>query len=247
MIWRDYYDNDFWDFDFIDENNILNESYNEFEDIVDEQEKIGDLFNDNYTDKVILKPEDPEPIFDDISKHLNELISQGDEKCSISFEKNLIPKLSKIIIPFPIISNLQLRIIPTIFFGHGFKFYCYNEKKEYGAFLNIYVKAEVSLNLEIGYYIPAKNSPVELAVCMGLKGVLGSGTIGLNLNYNLNQNHLEIDLYYKFEAFTLYFYIQFRFTIELQLYTFQFEFYIVNERLAGFYKEHHKVIIHKFL
>jgi hypothetical protein len=246
---KDYYDNDFGDFDFTDENNVLNESYNEIEDIIDQQEEIGASINDNYTDKVIIVPEDPnqngtEIIFDIITKHLNELNS---EKCSISIEKNLIPNLPMITIQFPIIHILQLRITPTIFFGHGFKFDCYNEKKEYGAFLNLYVKAEVSLNMELGFYIPAKNFPVELSIKFGLKGVLGSGTIGLKLGYNLNQNHLEIGLYNKFEVFTLYFYIQFRFTIDLKLFSFHFEFYIANERLFGFYKEEHKAIIYKFL
>ena len=241
---KEYYDNDFWDFDFIDENNILNESYNEFEDIVDEQEEIGDLFNDSYIDKVIIKPEDPEEIFDNITKHLNGL---SPEKCSISIEKNLLPNLPTITIQFPIIHILLLRITPTIFFGHGFKFDCYNEKKEFGAFLNLYVKAEVSLNMELGFYIPAKNFPVELAIKFGLKGVLGSGTIGLKLGYNLNQNLLEIGLYNKFEVFTLYFYIQFRFTIDLKLFSFHFEFYIANERLFGLYKEEYKAIIYKFL
>jgi hypothetical protein len=96
---KDYYDNDFGDFDFTDENNVLNESYNEIEDIIDQQEEIGDSINDNYTDKVIIVPEDPnqngtEIIFDIITKHLNELNS---EKCSISIEKNLIPNLPMII------------------------------------------------------------------------------------------------------------------------------------------------------
>ena len=257
---KDYYDNDFGDFDFGDENNALDGGYNELEDIIDQiameeyygnrfdqQEDIGDPFNDNYTDRVIIVPEDPqdpEPIFDNITQHINELNS---EKCSISIEKNLFPNLPMITIQFPIIHILQLRITPTIFFGHGFKFDCYNEKKEYGSFLNLYVKAEVSLNMELGFYIPAKNFPVELAIKFGLKGVLGSGTIGLKLGYNLNQNHLEIGLNNKFEVFTLYFYIQFKFTIDLKLFSFHFEFYIANERLFGLYKEEHKAIIYKFL
>ena len=105
----------------------------------------------------------------------------------------------------------------------------------------------MSLSLELGFYIPGTSSPVELAICVGLKGVLGSGKIGLYLEYNLNQNQLIICLDSLKESFTLYFYIQYRFTIDAIFYTLHFEFYIVNERLLGKYQEEHKVISYKFL
>ena len=152
-----------------------------------------------------------------------------------------------IIIPFPLIPILQLRFIPTIFFGAGFIFNCRNEKGDYGAFLNIYAQAEVSMNMELGLYIPGGHSPVELSISVGLKGVLGSGTIGLKIEYNLNQNQLTMNLNNILEAFALYFYIQYRFTINLKFYTYSFEFYIVNQRLFGYLTEEHKVINYKFL
>ena len=122
-----------------------------------------------------------------------------------------------------------------------------NEKFEIGAFLYLYVQAEVSLNMEIGFYVPGTDSLVELSISVGLKGVLGSGKIGLYLEYNLNQNQLIICLDSLKESFTLYFYIQYRFTIDAIFYTLHFEFYIVNERLLGKYQEEHKVISYKFL
>ena len=100
----------------------------------------------------------------------------------------------------------------------------------------------MALNLELGFYIPGFHSPVELAIYVGLKGVLGLGTIGLKLEYNLNQNQLAIELYYQFEAFSLYFYIQIVFTYYLLLfkiiilinffnYFFKYFFNLVNKRI----------------
>ena len=189
----------------------------------------------------------PFPIIGNITKNLSNLTSEIAEKCAKSQEIEFNPYLPPIIIPLPILPLLQLRIIPNIYFKAGFTFDCLNERKEFGAFLNLYLQAEISLNLELGFYIPGTYSPVELAICVGLKGVLGSGNIGLKLDYNLNQNQLTMYLQYQLETFALYFYIQFRFTIDAVLFTLRFEFYIVNERLLGKYKEEIKVISYKFL
>ena len=238
----DYYDNEWkFDLDFGDDNNILNESYNEIEDVIDQQDDIRNPIDDNCTETIIIIPE-PDPIFDNITNHVNRPAT-----CAISKEKIFNPFLPTIIIPLPILPYLQLRIFPNVYFKDGFKFDCYNEKKEYGAFLTTYEKVDVSLNLELGFYIPGTYSPVELAITVGLKGVLGSGQVGLKLEYNLNQNQLTINLDYQLETYSLYFYIQFRFTIDIILKKYQFEFYIVNERLYGNYKEEHKSISYKFL
>jgi len=189
----------------------------------------------------------PDLIIGTVSKYLMNLIPENNETCANSKEIIFNPVLPSIIIPIPILPLLQLRIVPNIFFKAGFEFDCQNERKEYGAFLNLYVQAEVSLSLELGFYIPGTNSPVELAICVGLKGVLGSGKIGLKLEYNLNQNQLTMHLNTQLEALALYFYIQFRFTIDITLYTLRFEFYIVNQRLFGIYTEIDKVISYNFL
>ena len=224
-----------------------------------------DLFYNNYTEKLIIKNESsenekdekdenteiiksPELIYDILKIFLKKLITEINKKyCPTSKKIKFDPILPPIIIPLPILPLLQLRIIPTVYLIAGFNYYCYNEKQENGAFLHLYVKGEVSLNLELGFYIPGYYSPVELAIAVGLKGVLGSGTIGLKLEYNLNQNQLEIELYYQFEAFALYFYIQYRYTIDVKLYTLRFDFYIVNQRLFGIYMEKHKRKTYNFL
>jgi hypothetical protein len=192
----------------------------------------------------------PELIFDKIKNFTNEYIPINMsliKKCFNSHEKRFDPHLPMIIIPLPIFPILQLRIIPTVYFKFGYEFSCVNEKQEIGAFLDFYVKGEVSLNLELGLYIPGIDSPAEIAIVVGIKGVLGSGKIGLKLEYNLNQNQLVIELYYQFEAFSLYFYIQYRLRINLELYILRLEFYIVNQRLFGLYKEKHKRKIYNFL
>ena len=150
------------------------------------------------------------------------------------------PNLQPLIIPLPILPFLQLRIIPNVYLKSEFNFNCVNEKYEIGAFLNLSVKANVSMDFELGFYIPGTYSPVELSITVGLKGVLGNGKIGLKFEYNLNQNQLEYFLDYQLEAFTLYFYIQYKFTIDLVLKKYQFQFYIANKRLFGIYIEGHK-------
>ena len=242
---EDYFNNNFYS-----DNNRLDDNYNVNEDIIDLQEKIADLFYRNYTELLISRPKDPVnpfPIIGNITKNLSNLTSEIAEKCAKSQEIEFNPYLPPIIIPLPILPLLQLRIIPNIYFKAGFTFDCLNERKEFGAFLNLYLQAEISMNLELGFYIPGTYSPVELAICVGLKGVLGSGNIGLKLDYNLNQNQLTMYLQYQLETFALYFYIQFRFTIDAVLFTLRLEFYIVNERLLGKYKEEIKVISYKFL
>jgi hypothetical protein len=209
---------------------------------------------DNLEDETTNSTNSPELIFDKFKNYLNELIpinTSFTKECFNSSEKKFEPHLPMIIIPLPIFPLLQLRIIPTVYFKFGYEFSCVNEKQEIGAFLDFYVKGEVSLNLELGLYIPGINSPVELAIVVGLKGVLGSGTIGLKLEYNLNQNQLAFELYYQLEAFSFYFYIQYRYRINIkileEIFVLKFEFFIVNQRLFGLYKEKHKRKIYNFL
>ena len=232
----------------------LKDTYNLIQNILDQEEIKANLLYNNYTGKLITKLEEykdkffnangPGSIFSSVSN----ITSKIYEKCAKSYDpKPFQPSLPTIIIPLPILPFLQLRIFPSVYLKYGFNFNCMNEKFEIGAFLYLYVQAEVSLNLEIGFYVPGANSLVEISISVGLKGVLGAGKVGLKLEYNLNQNHLAINLDYKFEALTLYFYIVFRITINLIYDKYVFEFYIVNQRICGLYKEYHKEIIYKFL
>jgi len=239
---------------------VLDNIYNANERIIDQVEKISDSLIDKCIDKLIKKLEktidetidkmNPEAIFDIAKKYYSKYSNELIKKCKeLSKKLKLLefnPNLPAIIIPFPILPFLQLRFIPTVYLKPEFNFTCLNEKNETGAFINLSVQAEVSLSMELGFYIPGINSPVELAISVGLKGVLGAGKIGLKLDYNLNQNLLIFHLEYQLEALSLYFYVQYRFTIDLQIYKFQFQFYIVNQKLFGIYKEGHKEKKYKF-
>jgi hypothetical protein len=124
---EDYFNNNFYS-----DNNILDDDYNFNEDIIDQQEKIADLFYDNFTELLISKPRDPvtpDPIMNNVTNYLNGLIEKSYEKCAKSDEKKINPKLPPIIFPLPILPFLQLRIIPFIYFKAGFIFNCYNERK----------------------------------------------------------------------------------------------------------------------
>ena len=243
-------DKDLLDFDFNLNENIIAFVEKKSDSVYNNYIELFQTKDDNLEDETTNSTSSPELIFDKCKNFINELIPINMsfiKKCFNSHEKKFDPHLPMIIIPLPIFPILQLRIIPTVYFKVGYKFSCINTKLEFGAFLDFYVKGEVSLNLELGLYIPGIDSPAEIAIVVGIKGVLGSGTIGLKLEYNLNQNQLVIELYYQFEAFSLYFYIQYRLRINLELYILRLEFYIVNQRLFGLYKEKHKRKIYNFL
>jgi hypothetical protein len=243
---------------FGDDINDLNEIFNKNEDIIDQLEKKAYSLIINSTEKLIkklTKSEDgstnifnPEKLFKIFNKnYLNKIKEKCNNLTKKIKNKEFNPNIPPIIITLPILPILQLRFIPTVFLKPKFNFTCSNEKNESGAFLNLSVQAEVSLSMELGLYLPGIYSPVELFVSVGLKGVLGAGKIGLKLEYNLNQNQLMFHLEYQLEALSLYFYIQFKFTINILKHHFNFQFYLINQRLFGFYKEGHKEKIYKFL
>ena len=235
----------------------LNGIFNKNEDIIDQLEKKADSLIRNSMKKIIKKikmPEfgstfkyNPTKLFNISKNYFKGLKEKCNDLSKKIKNKEFAPYIPPIIIALPIIPILQLRFIPTVFLKPEFNFTCTNENNETGAFLRLSVQAEVSLSIELGLYLPGINSPVELFISVGLKGVLGAGMIGLKLEYNLNQNQLVFLLEYKLEALSLYFYIQFKFTINIQIHKFEFQFYLVNQRLFGIYKEGRKEKIFKFL
>ena len=51
--------------------------------------------------------------------------------------------------------------------------------------LDVYAEAKVSLQLEGGLYIPAAKSKFQVALAVGLDGIIGHGRAGIKLEMNL--------------------------------------------------------------
>ena len=132
--------------------------------------------------------------------------------------------------PFPC---LQIRIAPLAIFGLYFEMGKELKllKNEYSVFLDIYGSAEVSLSLELGVYIPPYPVGTEISLSIGIKGLLGSGKVGMKLSINIQKPliikvKLEIEL--KLMQFT--FFILFKVKVDLKFIKFSFQFYLMNEQ-----------------
>jgi hypothetical protein len=80
--------------------------------------------------------------------------------------------------------NLEIDIKPfldaRICFGFGY-YRNMNDPKDTHFFVDAYGEAEVGLNLEAGVYVPSSSANVYYGVIIGLKGVFGSGKVGMHL------------------------------------------------------------------
>ena len=148
-------------------------------------------------------------------------------------------------IPIPLFPFLQSRIIIDLYAGIGLEFFPYDfRENKFCLHVHAYAKAISSVKFEVGIYYPGSTPSMEIALVVGINGVLVSGQVGMDLKIYLNLD-LKTDLYYKYAAIQLSFYVLFKIKIEIELFksriTFRFDFYIVNELLFGIYKEKHKI------
>jgi len=150
-------------------------------------------------------------------------------------------------IDIPLYPHIKANLIFELIVGFGINLLPFDFKEmEFCVNFNPYVKAEAYTNFEIGVYYPGKNGIFEMSLSVGIKGILGSGEVGLDLKLYLNLN-LKTDLYYKFNALQLSFYMVFRITIDLYIKTVRFDAYIINQILFGLYKEKHKITVKSLL
>lgn len=148
-----------------------------------------------------------------------------------SEKKIKLPAFISFFIPFPI---LQFRIVPALipglYFNSGFNLNF--KENEYSLYLGISAKAEVSISFEIGAYIPILPSGVEIKLAVGIKGLLGSGEVGIKLSIFINKPKYEIDLSIEFKALEFTFFILFQIKVEMGFFSFSFKFYLMNEKLC---------------
>ena len=165
------------------------------------------------------------------------------------FKKKELMKFKSQIIPG---INLEFSIIPfldaRICVGLGYYQNLTNATDSF-FFVNVYGEAEVGVNFDLGVYIPTSKSPIYFGISLGLKGVLGSGKIGMQLQMFFKgeyENLFSIDLYSELQALSLTFYVKLKFQISLGFFDYSFEFYILNIPLIAYIKEFHKIRYYKY-
>ena len=150
---------------------------------------------------------------------------------------------------FPAFPILQLRISPKIYFSLDFeRGYDINIlKNDYSVYFDISGEAEVSISLEVGCYIPSYSSAVEISLTVGIKGILGSGKIGIKLTLFINEPKYQLEIYYRYNALKLNFYSLFKVKVNFGLIKFSFQFYLINKDLIqGLSDRKSKTEEHKF-
>ena len=115
--------------------------------------------------------------------------------------------------------------------------------KKYSFYIDAYGKAEASVSLEVGAYVPSVLSPIQVSLSLGIKGILGSGRAGIKLSLFIGECRYDTKIYFELNAFVFSFYILFRFSADLKFYKISFEFYILNKLLAGYKFEAHSIAI----
>ena len=116
-------------------------------------------------------------------------------------------------------------------------------EKEYSFYIDAYGKAEASVSVEVGVYVPSSLSSIKVGLSLGLKGVLGSGRAGIKLSLFFNRNRYDTTVYFEANAFMLSFYIRFKFSIDYKIYSFTYEFYIIDKILFGLKFETHSTAV----
>jgi hypothetical protein len=141
-----------------------------------------------------------------------------------------IPPFILIFPPFPM---LQMRIVPALSFALGFEIGSVINvfDKELSVFFDISASAEVSVNLEMGAYFPQFPTVVEMSLLVGLKGILGSGTVGMRIELFLTKLTIKINLSMEFKALEFGFFILLTIKIDLKFVKLNIQLYIINKSL----------------
>ena len=139
-----------------------------------------------------------------------------------------LPPLILLFLPFPI---LQIRLVPNCGIGLNFKigFQLDFKKKEYTFYYDLSIDAEVSLSLETGCYISFPGGEISLSV--GIKGILGAGSVGMKLSIFIDKPKYKFEIYYELKIAIFNFFILFKIDINVGIVKFSFKFYLYNKIL----------------
>ena len=207
-----------------------------FEVIENGLSKIEKYFEKNFENKTNVENEDDDEINLDLNSEFSKILDDfklkeirlGKGK-ELLFKRNI--KVSPTIIFFDPFPYFQIRIVPNLNISLSFNFGYQLDFKEndYYAFFEISGEAKVNLSLEIGCYIPPFPLGVETSMTLGIKGVLGSGSVGMKLSIFINKPKYDIER--KFEFYSLKFTVYILFKIKAELISFSHEYYIFKDDL----------------
>ena len=220
-------------------NNIKNENKEIIGNIVDiihlaKEEISNDLFIDDKDDE---DDDDDISISAGVSFTLKEWsFKKSQFNVGVNGCHSLFDKSYPIIIYLVSFPNLQIRIIPkievNICFEIGLEFNF--GKNEYSLIIDVSLASEISVSLELGLYFPPFLTSFQISFSIGLKGILGSGVIGVKLSLGINNKgaFLGLEPYHHFKFIELYAYILFKFEFHFLGISFEFKFYLYNEKIC---------------
>ena len=103
---------------------------------------------------------------------------------------------------------------------------------EMNMILDCNLNAIASVSLEIGLYYPPFSTGFEMSFSIGIKGIYGSGKVGLKSVLNLFHYKESMSIgYYEYQAIQIYFYILFKVEIDVKFFKFSFQFYLLKENI----------------
>ena len=111
-------------------------------------------------------------------------------------------------------------------------------KNDNSFYIDIFGESELAINFAFGLYIPSMYSPVSLSINFGIKGILGSGKIGMRLNIYFtgeNKKMFSQSSYYQTKSYEFHFYINLMFEINLLFVRFTLRIPIYDKILYTLY------------
>jgi hypothetical protein len=167
---------------------------------------------------------------------LNDLFQKVFTKSHIQAEVQIVPGVSL---------GIDIKPFFDLKFCFGFGYFKnIKDPKDSYFFFDANAYAEVGINLEAGVYVPSVKSSIFYGFIVGLKGVLGSGKIGLQLKIffkGKNKDLYSFDLFHEIQALSISLYVKMQLKISIQFFEFSFEFYLLNLQLITYKSEFHKI------
>ena len=146
-------------------------------------------------------------------------------------------------IPFPAFPYFQIVFNFSAYAGLGFGISPNVNWTNFEVSLvfDVYVEAKVPMQIEAGLYFPPSKSPVQIAMVLGLDGIIGHGRAGIKLEISLRNGETDCDAYFIINALVFQFYFQIKITIDLPLFHFGYSFDIIRVELFGLHLELHSL------
>ena len=174
-------------------------------------------------------------------------------------------KIKKFLKPIPIMGILNLYIEPEVYLG-----FCFGldiemkssfdqeaiikktgimigdkedeeEEDDTKLTLKIMGKGEVSLSVSAGIVV-CNTQIFSLAILAGIKGLLGSGEIGLGLIINISKGNVISDRFFVIKAFYVSLFLKLKIGIHTKFYDGEFDVFIFEVPLFGVKIEKHYII-----